>query len=298
MKVKIEKYLPNIYNNITEAHELMDVLQYDVDRIAEEFQLAFNRQTVQKCDNIGLLMFESLLNIYADTTNESLDFRRQRIIERLTMSPPFSVNYLRQQLDRIIGAGLYEMSINYAERTLRIMTTNVDRNWYYELNFLVHKIKPANMVYIFAGKSIKTILVNEAVLKRFAKWNYKLDGSWKLGELPFYSRETEDNILKPANQRSIQQDLLNDSSQQIYDNITKVILNDDIEVSKESFTDISISNGVISFRISVQTNGVLITKYKVMAGEKVYSQSDGIYLPTEESTEFVFQMTYKEGTNG
>lgn len=88
----------------------------------------------------------------AKPLTETLSFRRQRILSRLCTRPPFTLAFLYQQLDTLLGVGRWTCRVDYPAYLLTIGTHVEDKLHREELIHMVNQIKPAHIVlgmYLF-----------------------------------------------------------------------------------------------------------------------------------------------------
>lgn len=78
---------------------------------------------------------------------ETLSFRRQRILSRLCTRPPFTLAFLYQQLDTLLGVGRWTCRVDYPAYLLTIGTHVEDKLHREELIHMVNQIKPAHIVF-------------------------------------------------------------------------------------------------------------------------------------------------------
>ncbi|WP_328802036.1 putative phage tail protein [Paenibacillus sp. LX16] len=143
-----------------------------------------NNQFIMTSDAQAIKRREQRLGIQADPTTESLDFRKIRLINRMSTKPPFTVRYLQQQLDKLVGEGLTIVTVDYASRVLTI-TANIDNAPVFsEVERTVSVIKPANMAYQQQTSIEDAITVEERMSYRALTRRTKL-GSWGVGTIPF-----------------------------------------------------------------------------------------------------------------
>ncbi|GIP18379.1 phage portal protein [Paenibacillus montaniterrae] len=191
MAERIMKYLPEYYRLIEDFRALdytetieLDLLQGAVDQL-------FNDQFVMTSSVQAIKRREQMLGILADPSTETLDFRRRRILNRYQTKPPFTIRYLQRQLDMLVGPGMTIVSVDPQEFVLTV-TANIDNaSVFREVHYTVETIKPANLVYQQNTSLENVIELQEQISMQEMTWNYKLDGSWKLGSKPFVSYGTE-----------------------------------------------------------------------------------------------------------
>ena len=66
---------------------------------------------VQTCDAATIALYEQLFGIVPQP-GDTLEARRNRIMNRLSMVVPFTERYLRARLDEMYGAGNYTLTID------------------------------------------------------------------------------------------------------------------------------------------------------------------------------------------
>lgn len=129
--------------------------------------------------------YESMLKIQANPTTEDLNFRRLRIKNRLSTKPPFTIRWLQSQLNRLVGEGMTIVSIDHDNYILYVTTNLNNANLFREVQHTIQTVKPANMVYQQNTSLQNRISIKHKTTKRDINYQYKLDGSWILGENPF-----------------------------------------------------------------------------------------------------------------
>lgn len=153
----LKRYVPIVYNGIKEMDNIINTEQQEIDTLYGEMKLAYNRQTVINADEKGISLYEAILNINSDSSTESLEFRKQKVIFQLTTSPPFSFNFLLQQLDKIAGRENYKAWVDFNNYTLYIQSETSNKLWFNELTLLLARIKPANILYVYIGYNLSLI---------------------------------------------------------------------------------------------------------------------------------------------
>lgn len=109
--------------------------------------------------------------------------------------PPFTLGFLYQKLDEIIGKGLWSVTVDYPNYTLYIESSSESQQYFTEVLYTINKIKPAHIVFINKPLTITELTVDETVELTDLQWNYIL-GSWKLGEKPFITRNMLEVLVR------------------------------------------------------------------------------------------------------
>lgn len=164
----LKSYIPSVYNQVDEIEALLDIEEPLFKKILLEVEKAFDNTSVLKADSDGLKMFEEMLGIVA-TPSESLEFRRFRIINRMSLKPPLSLRWLKSVLDESVGEGNYSCYVDYNNYTLHIDAVTRDRSWYEELLYTVNSNKPCNIEFVITNnffEEIQNILYRKSIVSR------------------------------------------------------------------------------------------------------------------------------------
>ena len=310
----LKKYLPSLYRENKEIEGLMNAEQPIYDEAETDTKFAFSRQFVVTADEKGVEQYEKILGIMP-TATDSLEFRKRRVITRLSTTPPYTLNYLKQQLTTIFGAGNFNAGVDYGKRELYVDSFINNISLFFELETFIAKVKPANMIYIYRSLVLPKVGVSSRYLAGWGKWNYRLDGTWNLGAEPFYSDDiTEEwnyrldgtwNLgakpfatyylgeIKMNNQSSITPFTLNYSASKLKEIITKVVINNTITVNSSDFLSFNVSGGRITFDVLVETVNILIESVKIYAGENVIDDAT-LAVKSGENARIRFEIEYKE----
>lgn len=281
-----------------------EVLDYQVICMAEqptfgEYQTAMQ----QVLDNFFPLtmdisaveQWESALRILADPTVESLEFRRQRIINRISTKPPFTLPFLYNKLDELVGDDSWTVEVDGANYTLYISLAAQGQAYTQELEWTINHTKPAHILYVSRPYLDAALAVVERV--SFSSdsgmdYNYAL-GQWPLGEKPFASYE-EEIVVKAENKPSIQQPMLNATASAVADAVQSVRINGQTVITS-IYRDVSAGQVVITAPVPEDVT-TLITKEELLdAYGNVLSAAD-VYIPVSGASQLIYRITVKEGT--
>jgi len=185
MPERILTHLPDYYRLIEDFDELDNTETIELDTLQGAVDQLFDDQFVMTAGLPAIKRREQMLGIQADPTTETLDFRRRRILNRYQTKPPFTIRYLQQQLDNLVGPGMTIASVDVQAFVLTV-TANIDNaSVFKEVQHTVETIKPANLIYQQNTSLREAIGIAERISMKGITWNYKLDGSWRLGKKPF-----------------------------------------------------------------------------------------------------------------
>jgi len=182
---RLLEYLPNEFRDVEDFEALTNAEIPELDNLYNAIQRLLDDQFIKTASLESIRRWEAILRIQADPTTEDLNFRRKRIINRLSTKPPFTVRWLQDQLNRLIGPGMAVVSVD-VQKFILYVTTNIENaNLFKEVQHTVQSTKPANLIYQQNTSLNHQIGIKHTTKQRTITWNYKLNGSWNLGEKPF-----------------------------------------------------------------------------------------------------------------
>ena len=292
-KRPLTTFVPAVYDNIVEMDDLINAEDNVMDIARQEMYSAFANTFVLTADLSGVIMFEKMLGIVANAQLEDLEFRRQRIINRLSMSPPFTFRFLKQKLDEIVGVGAWKAYIDFQNYTLYVESSAVNQSWYSEVEFTVSRVKPCNMVFINVPFTAATLNLNEEISYSMLKWWYRL-GSWKLGRDPFATSDGG-GIIKMADTKSIQPALLSGAANFVVEDIASVLLNDSVEITEFRLKEVADSVVSIEYAVTPQMTN-LISNIKLRRADGTVLTQAAVYVPVTDTVVSKHIITVKEGT--
>lgn len=289
---RLNSFVPTVYKDIVEMNEIINAEENIMDIARREMSAAFANTFVLTSDESGVIMFERILNIIPNTQTEDLEFRRQRVMNRLSMSPPFTFAFLKQKLDEIVGVGKYDAYIDFDNYTLYVESSATNQNWYSEVEFTINRIKPCNIVFVNVPYTSATMNLSEEISYTTRKWLCRL-GSWRLSSSPFATPEGG-GIIKMSGTKSIQPTLLNDTASFLADEVASVLVNDSIEI-----TDFSLkqsSDNVTSIQYTIRPSMTnLVTDIKLRRADGTVLTQVSVYVPVSQDILSKHIITVKEG---
>ena len=176
--------LPTIYREVQDYQQICTAEKAEFDLLAGSVEGVQSNFFFQTMDEDSVAQWEKVFHIVAVPEKESLEFRRQRVMTRIATRPPYTLGFLYQKLDELIGAGEWTCSITYPLYELRLATSAKSQSYYDEVTHLINQIKPAHIVFISMPYLKTGILITEQVDVQKYDYQYRL-GGWALGKKPF-----------------------------------------------------------------------------------------------------------------
>lgn len=310
-------FVPRIYKDVTEMDAIIDAEQRQLSSAQTEASQAFANTFVLTANYEGIEMFEMMLGIIADPTTESMEFRRQRVLNRITLAPPFTFRFLKKRLDDIIGKGAWNAHVDFNNYTLYVESSALNQNWYQELEFTINQIKPCNIIFTNVPLTALLIAINEEISYRTIQWNYLLGqwrlgafpfatisgsqvlewyyklGSWALGEKPFALTEGG-AIIKMADKASITDKLLHDTAGFVLSDIKAVLINDSVKIT--SFRVSHAIGSVVTLEYEVTPAQVEeVTNIKLLDGDDNVLSNSNVWVPVPQTILGKHTIRIKEG---
>lgn len=291
----IIEYLPDWFKKILDFQEICTTEAQQFEALAEEINAVAHNFFFQTMDENAVSMWEQILGIVPNPPVETLAFRQFRVLNRLSTRPPFTLGFLYQKLDEIIGKGLWTITVDYPNYTLYIESSSENQQYYTEVLYTINKIKPAHIVFINKPLTVTGMTINEGVELTDLTWNYKL-GAWGLGLNPFATSTTKEVLVVPAAE-SIQQTFLNSTASSILDIVASARINGTTVISnltKEAQTN----TAVIQYTVT-EDQAATVTQLELLDSNSNVLTSSPVYVPVVGEAVFTHNIPVEEaGTNG
>lgn len=174
--MKISDLVPNLYNNNIEMNNIIYSEEKELEEnLKSKINNSFLDTFASKATESGIEKFEKIFDIKSNPYTEELNFRRERIMNRLVSSIPYTEKYLINRLNSILGEGNWNYVIDYANYKLTINSLIPGDDWYREILDFLNKIIPCNMDW-----SLNVYQATWGIVKdSFATWNDISTMSWE-----------------------------------------------------------------------------------------------------------------------
>ncbi|WP_330634678.1 putative phage tail protein [Anaerovorax sp. IOR16] len=144
-EIKLINYLPQIMGEVLEFQEITEAETAEMVQLYSALYSVSDDQYVESATENGVKRWESVLKILPKGT-DSLEERKFRIITRLNEQLPYSYRMLLQQLETICGKGGYTAELKGNDYTLVVKVELTAKSNFDDVNDLLHRILPANLV--------------------------------------------------------------------------------------------------------------------------------------------------------
>lgn len=292
--VKMKRYFPRFYDGYVEIDAIIDTEDKAFEEIGVNFRGAINNQFIKLADETGISAYEVLFDVIADPSTETLEERRDRLLNRVSVIPYYTTIFLRNRLDSLIGAGLYNLIIDYDNYTLYLESAAKNQLYYNEIAVLMSNIKPCNIVFINMPLVSQQIFVSEQVNVSKLTYNYVLGGQWKLGEKPFISYEDK-GIIKGRSTNSMSSLMEAKYRQFTLSEITSVLINNTIRITTFLTKEEVNGEAIIEYIVPQQEQNIEVTNIKLLDKDGLICFESPVYVPVYEDTIMKHNIIIKEG---
>ena len=138
-------YLPPIFHEIKEMIEIAKVENPLLEALWQEIENALLDQFLLSATERGIKRNEDMLHIVSMAT-EALETRRFRLFTRFNEQVPYTRPVLRNLLNTLLGENGYELTINAADKTLKIKIELTVKGMFEAVEQMLERITPQNMV--------------------------------------------------------------------------------------------------------------------------------------------------------
>ncbi len=292
-ETNICQYWPRWFREILDFQALCQTEGEELEALAAAMAQVRKNLYVQTMDEGAAAEWEEIFHIVPNPLTETLPFRRDRILNRLSMRPPFTLTFLYQRLDALFGPGNWEVEIDYPNYTLYIEAAVEDQQYFSEVSATIDIIKPCHIVYISRPRVAASFLMSEEIVRFKGRYNYIL-GGWGLGLLPFLS-QSEEEVIKLPTQPSIQPAFLDQAAGFVADDIKSVRVNGRILITALSKSTVG-NVASVGYRVERdQTQAVELIE--LLDGAGTVLTASAVYVPIQEETAaFRHSFVVKEGT--
>lgn len=285
------KLLPEFYREVLDYQEIMETEKTELEILSGFINAVHDNLFVQTLDEASIEVWERLLGI-SSVAGQTLAFRRVRILNRISIRPPFTLSFLYTKLDELIGAGNWTARMDYANYTLYVESSAMNQSYATEVTYTINSIKPAHIVFINSPYLTHAIAENEAIYLDKQIFNYAL-GDWGLGLLPFASIEEE--IAKMASVPSVQDELLNDIAGYINTDVASARINGSVTISTLTKT---VEDNVVTIVYEILPSQVTtVTKIELLDSAGHVLTDSAVYIPITTATEIKHKLETIEGVN-
>ena len=282
--------LPEWFRNILDFQEICKTEQEQMEALASAIHAVAGNFFFQEMDTFAVTQWENIFGIVPNPAGESLEFRRVRLLNRVSTRPPFTLGFLYQKLDELIGPGLWTVEVDYPNYTFYVESTAENQQYANEIAVTIGTIKPCHMVYVNRPYLRSDFALSEQIGLAQLTYHYKL-GGWGLGMAPFAS-EQDKGVIKLPSQKSIQTELLAQTAAFVAGDVASARINGSVEIT--GLTKSS-SGPVATITYTVlEAQAPTVTQVELLDAQGQALTSSGVYVPILGNAVFKHVIPVKE----
>lgn len=290
---KASSYVPAVYDGFSEMEKLIHADDVITDGAEAEVESLINNQWVTHADEKGIEEWEGILRITSNKATEDLEFRRDRILNRLYSKMPFTEAGLRKKLDSIIGADNYILTIDNNQYIIYLESSATNQVWYTETMMTVNNMKPCNMVFINKPFVNSFLKLEETIDYTSIISNYTLGSGFQLGMRPF-ATYIDEVVVKLASSRSISSKFTNNVAAFAASDVASVLINDTVKITNFSTKSAEGNIATVSYTVNPQQVSE-ITNVKLLDSSNSVLSSADVYVPMSGTVIMKHTILVKEG---
>lgn len=283
---------PSVYDGVLEISVLSETDDVLLDQALAKLERAQLNQFILTADEETISVYEKMFSILANPTTETLQFRRERVLNRMSLQPPFTMRWLQNKLDEIIGVGKWDAYVDYANRTLYIESFVVNQQWFNELRITINRIKPCNLVFVNKPLIMADVVANETIVSATRHHAYIL-GQWQLGQEPFATTDSEE-VIKLPSVNSINPNLLADIASFSATDVVAVRLNGSVKLSDFTTKAGQGTTTIVEYEVKPAQVSEITQIELIGTGDRVLTAS-AVYIPVTEAVICKHAINFKEG---
>lgn len=142
--MKLIKYMPLFLQNVREFQEIFNVEDKELEYLNEQVENILKEIIVNTAEGYGLNRYEKIYNIQNDTTD--IEKRRFNILSKMNNRLPYTINWLKNKLNNIIGKDNYEIILDNNNYKIQIDVLALFEDIAVMLNKDLREQLPANLV--------------------------------------------------------------------------------------------------------------------------------------------------------
>lgn len=188
--------LPFWFKPVLEYIAIMKAWGFVLWMIEEDAGLVESNLFIQTADSDTLLQWERLMGITSAPT-DTLEFRRERILTRISQTVPFTYWHLKERLTELFG-DQFELTVNPAECSLEILVTSGRYGAVTLLNDLIYNNIPAHLD-VTSNQEVSNFIVSNQYIAAFLihslEKTVKIKGSTSEGATQYSGAAVQRSVI-------------------------------------------------------------------------------------------------------
>lgn len=166
--------LPEIDISENEGKESTGVAGYLVNELWDDIEKSTYGQIPEYADKDGIMYLEKRYKLSGGiiNTDEELAERRTRLINRVSLRPPYTLGKVKEQLETIVDGDVAEIDYNPDYHTLTIKVPSVTEELQTEVKKTLRRMIPASIGYTVTSENNWALISDKT-------WDEASKTTWK-----------------------------------------------------------------------------------------------------------------------
>ena len=147
--MKVSDYLPNLYYKNA---EMINIIYSEEDELENklkvELENVFKNTFAKVATKAGIENWEKLLNIELDSNRDNLEYRRNKVLTKLSTTVPLSYKWLEENLTSMVGPNNFYIELHNNQYKIYINIANLFNDTAETIYDLYRPLLPANLEII------------------------------------------------------------------------------------------------------------------------------------------------------
>lgn len=283
--------LPEWYREVLEYQQIMGAEKTAFETLQSFMESVNANMYTQTMDLATVQQWEKIFGILASPSTETLAFRRARILNRLATTPPYTLNFLKNKLDDLIGVDQWQLTMDYPNYTLYVESSARNQAYAGEVAITIGRIKPAHIVYINRPFLQDGIVLSETIQQAAFEWRTIL-GSFGLGSAPF-GEYVGRGVIKMPTTPSVTNDLLTGIANFVSGDVASVLINGTVSITDLTKT---VANNTLTVLYTVfPSQATEVTSIALLDSQGNVLTETTVYVPVGDETQFQHIIPIAEG---
>lgn len=150
-EIDLQTLLPPTVSDLEEMQEIARVESKNFNEARLNIIDIFQTRSIHETNEIGLKLWEKMLKIKPGA-NETLDFRKRRVLSRVQGMQPYTMRYLYKLLGALLGEDGYKVNLDIINEHLDVLvkfqnsvSASLQERYYKELSEMLDRVVPLNL---------------------------------------------------------------------------------------------------------------------------------------------------------
>lgn len=142
--MKLIEYLQEFLQDVLEFKELFATEDIELERLLNTIDNIIKETVIKTAESYGLERYEKIYGITEKA--ETIEGRRTNILFKINNKAPYTLKWLINTLNTLVGEGNYRVDMDYSNYKLTISVLSLYKNIANDLEKSLRKEIPANLI--------------------------------------------------------------------------------------------------------------------------------------------------------